>query len=325
MSNPDMEQKAYLVAERVVALEKVAVLLSTYNGARFLVEQLESLLAQTHRNWVVYASDDGSSDSTLTILRTYQERLGKERFFILSGPRQGFAKNFMSLVKSPLVTADYVAFCDQDDVWLPNKLERSLEFVKVVPAEVPALYCSRTHLIDEGGNTIGFSPLFSKPPSFANALVQSIAGANTMLLNRAALELLRRTDDNAIIVSHDWWTYILVSGYAGKIFYDAEPSMLYRQHGSNLSGSNSSLLGRAIRLREMLKGTFKHWNDSNLNALDSFRFSISEKCQSTLVHFESARNAGFFRRLYLLKKAGIYRQTGFDNIGLLVASIIKRV
>lgn len=320
-----MEQKAYLVAERVVALEKVAVLLSTYNGARFLVEQLESLLAQTHRDWIIYASDDGSSDSTLAILRTYQERLGKERFFVLSGPRQGFAKNFMSLVKSPLVMADYIAFCDQDDVWLPNKLERSLGFVKAVPAEVPALYCSRTHLIDESGGSIGFSPLFSKPPSFANALVQSIAGANTMLLNRAALELLRRTDDNAVIISHDWWTYILVSGYAGKIFYDPEPSMLYRQHGSNLSGSNSSLLGKVMRLREMLKGTFKHWNDSNLNAICSFRFSFTEKCQSTLVHFENARNASFFRRLYLLKKAGIYRQTCFDNIGLLVASIIKRV
>lgn len=325
MSNPDMEQKAYLVAERVVALEKVAVLLSTYNGARFLVEQLESLLAQTHRDWIIYASDDGSSDSTLAILCTYQGRLGKERLIILSGPRQGFAKNFMSLVKSPLVTADYVAFCDQDDVWLPNKLERSLEFVKVVPAEVPALYCSRTHLIDEGGNTIGFSPLFSKPPSFANALVQSIAGANTMLLNRAALELLRRTDDNAVIISHDWWTYILVSGCAGKIFYDPEPSMLYRQHGSNLSGSNSSLRGRAVRLREMLKGTFRCWNDSNLDALGPFRSGIAEKCQSTLLYFESARNVGFFRRLYLLRKAGVYRQTSFDNIGLLVASIIKRV
>lgn len=325
MSNPDVEQKAYLVAERVVALGKVAVLLSTYNGAQFLVEQLESLLAQTHRDWIIYASDDGSSDSTLAILRTYQERLGKERFFVLSGPRQGFAKNFMSLVKSPLVTADYVAFCDQDDVWLPNKLERSLEFVKVVPAEVPALYCSRTHLIDEGGSSIGFSPLFSKPPSFANALVQSIAGANTMLLNRAAVELLRRTDDRAVIISHDWWAYILVSGCAGRVFYDAEPSILYRQHGSNLIGSNSSPSDRLIRLRKMLKGTFKYWNDSNLNALGTFQSSLAEQCQSTLVSFERARNAGFFHRLHLMRKAGVYRQTILGNIGLFAASIIKRV
>jgi len=320
-----MEQKAYLVAERAVALGKVAVLLSTYNGAQFLVEQLESLLAQTHRDWIIYASDDGSSDSTLAILRTYQERLGKERFFILSGPRQGFAKNFMSLVKSPLVTADYVAFCDQDDVWLPSKLERSLEFVKAVPAEVPALYCSRTHLIDEGGNTIGFSPLFSKPPSFANALVQSIAGANTMLLNRAALELLRRTDDSAVIISHDWWTYILVSGCAGRVFYDAEPSILYRQHGNNLIGSNSTVFDRVVRLRRMFRGTFRYWNDSNLDALGAFKFSLAEECRDTLVKFENARNASFFCRLYLLKRAGVYRQTSFDNIGLLVASIIKRV
>lgn len=325
MNNPAFERPACSIAEPVVATAKVAILLSTYNGERFLAEQLESLLAQTHRNWVIYASDDGSTDSTLAILHKYQERIGKDRLFILNGPRQGFAKNFMSLVKSLLVTADCFAFCDQDDVWLPNKLEKSLRFVEAVPTEIPALYCSRTHLIDEGGNSIGFSPLFSKPPSFANALVQSIAGANTMLLNRAAMELLKRTDDNAIIISHDWWAYILVSGYAGKIFYDAEPSILYRQHGSNLIGSNSSLFDRVIRLRKMFRGTFKYWNDSNLNALGAFQSSLAQKCQNTLAHFESARNAGFFRRLYLMWKAGVYRQTIFGNIGLFVASIIKRV
>lgn len=325
MNNPAFEQQPYSSAEPPDALVTVAILLSTYNGERFLVAQLESLLAQTHSNWVIYASDDGSTDSTLAILRKYQGQVGKDRFFILSGPGQGFAKNFMSLVKSPLVTADYVAFCDQDDLWLPNKLERSLGLVKAVPVGVPALYCSRTHLIDEGGNSIGFSPLFSKPPSFANALVQSIAGANTMLLNRTALELLKRTGDDAIIISHDWWAYILVSGYAGKIFYDTEPFILYRQHGGNLIGSNSSLFDRVVRLQKMLKGTFKYWNDSNLSALGTFQSSLSERCQNTLMHFENARKASLFRRVYLLRKAGVYRQTIFGNIGLLVASIINRV
>ena len=304
---------------------KVAILLSTYNGERFLVEQLDSLLAQTHRDWIIYASDDGSIDSTLAILREYQEKVGAERFFILNGPRQGFAKNFMSLVKNPLIVADYVAFCDQDDVWLPNKLERGLGFIAGASAELPMLYCARTHLIDEAGDSIGFSPLFSKAPSFANALVQSLAGANTMLLNRPALELLRRTDDRAIIVSHDWWTYILVTGCAGRVIYDAEPSVLYRQHGGNLIGSNSGLLDRLVRLKKMFKGTFKHWNDSNLDALGSFRSVLAEKCQITLRHFACARNAGLLRRVYLLKKAGVYRQTTFGNIGLFVASIINRV
>lgn len=318
-------QQSCSLPESVTAPAKVAILLSTYNGERFLVEQLDSLLAQTYRNWVIYASDDGSVDSTLAILREYQERVGSERLFILSGPRQGFAKNFMSLVKSPLVVADYFAFCDQDDVWLPNKLEKGLAFMAGASAELPVLYCTRTHLIDEAGNSIGFSPLFSKTPSFANALVQSLAGANTMLLNRPALELLKRTDDRAIIISHDWWAYILVSGCAGKVIYDAEPSILYRQHGGNLIGSNSGLLDRLARITKMLKGTFKHWNDSNLDALGSFGSSLSGKCQVTLRHFVCARNARLLRRIYLLRKAGVYRQTAFGNIGLFVASIINRV
>lgn len=325
MNYSALGQQSCSSAESVVASAKVAILLSTYNGERFLVEQLDSLLAQTHCDWIIYASDDGSVDATLAILREYQERVGAERFFILDGPRQGFAKNFMSLVKNPLVVADYFAFCDQDDVWLPNKLEKGLKSVAGIATELPVLYCTRTHLIDEAGNSIGFSPLFSKAPGFANALVQSLAGANTMLLNRPALELLKRTDDRAIIISHDWWAYILVSGCAGRVIYDAEPSILYRQHGGNLIGSNSGLLDRLARLKKMLKGTFKHWNDSNLNALGSFSSSLSEKCKVTLMYFACARNASLLRRVYLLKKAGVYRQTAFGNIGLFVASIINRV
>lgn len=102
MNSSALEQRSCSGAGSLSAQMKVAILLSTYNGERFLVEQLDSLLAQTHRDWIIYASDDGSIDSTLAILREYQQRVGEERFFIFNGPRQGFAKNFMSLVKNPL-------------------------------------------------------------------------------------------------------------------------------------------------------------------------------------------------------------------------------
>jgi len=325
MNDPVLKPREESIAEHASSPRCVAILLATYNGEKFLVEQLESLLAQTHRNWVIYASDDGSSDATLEILHLYQKRLGKDRLFILSGPCQGFSKNFMSLVKSSLVKEEYVAFCDQDDVWLPKKLENGLAFLSGVAVEAPALYCSRTHLIDEKGTSIGFSPLFRRPPNFENALVQSIAGANTMLLNKAALELLRLTDDRTAIISHDWWAYILVTGCSGKVFFDAEPSILYRQHGSNLIGSNSSASDRLVRVREMLKGTFKYWNDSNLDAIKAAAVSLSDSSGNTISCFEEARRSSLFRGIYLLLKSGVYRQTMVGNIGLFVALIIKKV
>src|SRR5690606_13801344 len=93
----------------------VAILLTTYNGERFLCEQLDSIAAQTHQDWVVYVSDDGSTDGTLKTLKRYQAAWVSGRMQILHGPGQGFAKNFMSLIRSPAVDAPYLAFCDQDD------------------------------------------------------------------------------------------------------------------------------------------------------------------------------------------------------------------
>lgn len=136
----------------------VAILLSTYNGAAYLPEQLDSLAAQTCRDWVIYASDDGSQDDTVAILHDYQRRLGKERLVILKGPRQGFAANFLATLKHANGRADFFAFCDQDDFWEPEKLERGLSWAQRQEEDLPALYCSRTRLIDAEGRAIGYSP-----------------------------------------------------------------------------------------------------------------------------------------------------------------------
>ena len=112
-------------------------------------------------------------------------------------------------------------------------------------------------LIDEAGKPIGLSPLFKAPLSFENALVQSIAGGNTMLFNEETRKLLATTRESSHIVSHDWWSYILVTGCGGEVCYDPESTLNYRQHSQNLIGSNISIRGRLQRLRRLLKGTFK--------------------------------------------------------------------
>ena len=124
----------------------VAVLMATYNGAEFLSEQLDSLAVQTHGNWRLWVSDDGSADATIDILRRYQKVWREDRLILLSGPGRGFQANFLELTARPDISADYYAWSDQDDVWLPEKLARALERLEHLGPDRPALYCGRTIL-----------------------------------------------------------------------------------------------------------------------------------------------------------------------------------
>jgi glycosyltransferase involved in cell wall biosynthesis len=304
---------------------RVAILLSTYNGALFLAEQLDSLIAQSHRNWVIYASDDGSSDATLDILRKYQEKVGTSKLVIVEGPRRGFSANFLSLIKKPEIEADFFAYCDQDDLWKADKLLRALQWCLTIAADTPSLYCTRTQQIDSFGTPIGMSPLFSAPPSFRNALVQSLAGGNTMVFNTATRRLLLKTNENDRIISHDWWTYLVVSGCNGAIHYDATPTIGYRQHGSNLIGSNTGMSERLTRLRKMMSGTFRDWNDANLCAIRAIHGDLSADSRLTLDLFIEARQSPLLKRLLLIHKAGVYRQTLLGNLGLTAAAILQRL
>ncbi|MND43438.1 putative glycosyltransferase EpsE [compost metagenome] len=302
----------------------IAILLCTYNGSKYLREQLDSLIEQTHKNWILYVSDDGSSDDTLDILHHYQRTLGT-RLFIFEGPRQGFARNFISLIQNPLVDGDYFAFSDQDDIWLDDKLARSLAALQQSRSDVATMYCSRTKLIDAAGKCAGHSPLFTRPPSFRNALVQSLAGANTMLVNRRTQALLAAIEPNAQIVAHDWLTYLLVSSHDGVVIYDPQPTLLYRQHGGNLIGSNTGFRRRLVRLACTLRGRFSEWNEMNLRILAKYKSSLSQDNLRIMEQFATARKSSLFKRLRLLGETGVYRQTLAGNLSLLAAAILNKL
>lgn len=306
-------------------LPKVAVLLCTYHGQHFLADQLNSIEQQTYRNWEVYVSDDGSHDDTHTILERYQAKWGEGRMSIHYGPAEGFVSNFLSLACRSEVQAEYYAFSDQDDIWEADKLQRALEWLRSVPEDVPALYCSRTRLVDAGNRDIGLSPLFSKPPSFANALIQSIAGANTMVFNEAARRLLCEAGDNIEVVSHDSWAYMVVTGCGGMVKYDAYPSLRYRQHDNNAVGTNSTWAARRVRIRMLWQGHLRTWNDRHLAALQRLHPRLTPESRHTLELLARARRRSLVPRLIDLKKSGIHRQTLMGNLGLLAAAIFKKI
>ena len=305
--------------------KSVAILLATYNGARFLAEQLNSIERQTHTNWRVFASDDGSSDGTLAILATYRERWGAERLRISQGPQRGHAANFLSLVQDAAIAADYYAFCDQDDVWLEDKLERSVRSIEGVGEERPALYGSRTVLVDFRGHVLGSSPLFNRKPSLQNALVQSLVGGNTMLFNNATRGYVGLIHPKQDIITHDWATYFIVTACNGEIFYDPKPTVLYRQHGDNLIGSNNRMFDRLVRIKWLLKGRFKSYSENNLAIADYLIDVLSEANTEIIDQFRKMRRERLFVRLLLLKKTGLYRQSQIDTLGLWIAVITNKI
>lgn len=297
---------------------EVAVLLATYNGQQHLGAQLKSIVEQTIGPVKIIASDDGSTDKTLEILNTCADE-------VHNGPRQGFSANFLNLIEKVNTNSAYYAFSDQDDIWNPDKLERAIEFLKTVDPQKPALYCSRTLLVDEALKPLGYSPLFKKPPSFLNALVQSIGGGNTMVFNQAALKLLKETKNKSAIVSHDWWAYLLISGAGGTVFYDEKPSLHYRQHSQNLVGNNISLKARLQRVRLFFQGRLKTWIDSNNQNLADIAYLLTPQHRQQLEIFVQIRQSSFLLRFFRLLQLGIYRQTRLSHIGLLVGSIFNKL
>jgi glycosyltransferase involved in cell wall biosynthesis len=303
----------------------VAILMCTYNGELFLAEQLASFHRQIHCNWTVYASDDGSQDETLALLRASNAQWGQDRLQIVEGPRRGFVANFLSLTCRADIKADFYAWADQDDVWKEDKLQRALAWLKTIPGHIPALYCGRTELIDESGVSFGYSPKFRLAPHFSNALVQNIGGGNTMVFNQAARELLQEAGYSLIVPSHDWWAYQLISGAGGVVHYDPIPTVLYRQHDENLVGTNSSWFSRIKRLRMAFQGRFYVWNTQNIHALETMRHRLSQENQVKLARFKGAREQRLFPRIVGFLRAGIYRQTLFGNLGLILAILLKKI
>ena len=303
---------------------RVAVLLATRNGELFLAQQLQSLAMQTHPAIDIHVSDDASTDGTMRILAEWAQRWDKGVFTITPGPGEGFAENFRSLLANTNSQADFVAFSDQDDLWEPSKLEQAIAWIGHGVAQ-PRLFCSRTRLVDADGADAGHSDLFTRPPSFRNALVQSIAGGNTMVFNRAAHRLIARASARASFISHDWWAYILVTGSGGEVCYSAEPLVRYRQHHLNSVGANNSLHARLTRVRRLMTGQFSKWTEVNIVGIDANRDMLTAESLAIYDDFCACRSGSIASRLHHLRASGVYRQSVAGDVALYAAVIAGRL
>ncbi|MFY9589617.1 glycosyltransferase family 2 protein [Rickettsia endosymbiont of Halotydeus destructor] len=304
----------------------LAIILCTYNGQNYLQEQLDSYKSQNYKKWELFISDDNSTDATIDIIKKFKIANQNHKITLnINKNKLGFVNNFLNATKNISRNFDFYAFSDQDDIWCSKKLERAVDYLKTIRANTPALYCSRTTLYNNSNKKTGLSPLFSKPPSFSNALVQSIAGGNTMVFNQAAHNLISRAICDTVIISHDWFLYQLVTGAGGKVFYDPSPEILYRQHSDNLIGGNIGIFAKLFRIKKLLDNSFRSWNSKNIKVLKKNSILLSEENIIKLNLFEQARNKPIVGRLTGFYKAGIFRQSFSGQIALWIGAIFNKI
>jgi len=297
----------------------ITIALCTYNGAEHLRAQLDSYLAQDHKNWSLWVSDDGSTDSTLEILADFARNHGPQHpVRVIEGPQQGVAANYLNLLCHPDFPAGITALSDQDDVWLPEKLGYALQHV---PAhEIPCLYGAQSVHVDDTLTPIGASSTRGASPSFPNALVQNIVSGHSAVLSAAALQLVRRAGIARDVPYHDWWLYQLVTGAGGTVIIDERATLLYRQHTANLMGAHTGWRATWERGMQVLGPTFRDWLDANTAALGACHAVLTPDAQKTLAGF--ARSP---RSPWRLARLGVRRQTKFSTACIYLAACAFRL
>lgn len=307
-------------------MAEVSILMCTYNGEKYLKEQLDSFKNQTLSDWELLVSDDGSNDKTLEIIDQFRKESLND-VHVINGPGKGFAPNFLNATKYSSNYSAFYAFSDQDDIWNADKLESALSWLREQNPDVPALYCSVTEYVDEEGRSWQPKKLSLSlpwPATFANALAQSTAGGNTMVFNRAARDLLISCGTDIEVPSHDWWLYIIVLGVGGTVKFDSRPSLKYRQHSDNLIGANHGFGALVIRGIKFLEGHYRKQNSLNIKNLSLLESQLTVDNKNTLKLFKNARSGSLYHRYVALYKSGV-RRHGLTGIFLWLGPLLNRI
>lgn len=223
-------------------MEKIQVLISTYNGEKYLREQLNSVIEQKGVNVKILVRDDGSTDSTLEILKEYKEKGFLEYY---TGENIGYKKSFMTLVSYCIKEkSDYYAFCDQDDFWESNKLISAINKIESIHEDMPKLYFSNLKIVDENLNQIGFKDYSNMNISLGGAMVRFNMAGCTMVFNNELLNMIFKEEFFKLNISHDAWIYKVCLAIGGKVIFDESSYIKYRQHGNNVTGIKQGIKKR---------------------------------------------------------------------------------
>ncbi|KIM13286.1 MAG: hypothetical protein KU38_01105 [Sulfurovum sp. FS08-3] len=300
-------------------LERVDILLSTYNGQKYIKEQLDSIFDQSYKNFRVIVRDDGSSDATLEIVKHYPVEI------LESHENLGAKMSFATLLEYALHSSNskYFMFADQDDIWHSNKIEKSVEAMKKLqkdtPKPLPLLVHSDLRVVDEKLNVIDnsfwhYSRIHPQYNQLNRLLMQNTVTGCTMLINRELANLSLPISNRAIM--HDWWIAMVASAF-GKIAYIHESTIEYRQHRSNEIGANAFSFGYVVKNIVSNHNLSKHYQQARA-FLERYQARLDFHTVLMLERFYHTEKLSYLQRVLHIIRFNLFKQGLIRNIGLLL-------
>lgn len=303
-------------------MEAVSIVLATYNGERYIKEQIDSILQNSYKNWTLEICDDGSTDGTLVCVREYMKKYPDKIFLHVNEPRLGVTKNFLAGVQR--TKGDYIMFCDQDDVWMPEKIACTLNHIKareqLYGKEIPVATFTDTRLADEQlqefhPSFFQYNALDTNKTDLAHMLMENKVIGCTTMFNRALAEKIKVLPEHARY--HDWWVGLLAASMGDLSFYK-QATMLYRQHTQNVVGAQNFVqyVVRRMKNKALQKETLLQNQMQAREFLETYGAELSGENKELMERFSSLHKKNPVTRRWMLFANHFWKSGIIRNIGV---------
>ncbi|MEH7014785.1 glycosyltransferase family 2 protein [Neobacillus niacini] len=302
---------------------QIEILLATYNGEKYIEEQLNSILNQSYNNWFLLIRDDGSKDKTVEIIKKYITIHSDKMELIVDGEKNlGPSGNFSKLLS--LAKANYMMFCDQDDVWNANKIEvtfqKMQELEKEFKDDLPLLVHTDLEVVDGELNTIApsmfaFQNLNSGYSSVNQLLVQSNVTGCTVMINKKLKEMAEPIPNG--IIMHDWWLALVAAAF-GRIGFINKATIKYRQHGNNDTGAKGYAFKYFFNRASNIKKTYAIVKRNLRQAeifYNTFKDVIDKETMGIVMKYSKTLELNPFKRISFLNQNNLRKQGKIRNAG----------
>lgn len=306
----------------------ITILLATYNGERYLRQQLDSILAQSETNWRLWIADDGSRDATIDILHEYESAFpGKIRLLSYEEPSGSAQANFFRMLRTARAeNCDYVMLCDQDDVWLPDKIRttmaRMAQTELTLGADIPILVHTDLRVVDKdlrelSPSLFAYQGLSPERCELRNYLLQNNVTGCTMMINRALLSFMDEAPP--VCPMHDWWLAILASAF-GSVQCELHATMLYRQHGDNQVGAKRRrnifvLIADKFQNRAVVRENYRKMYRQAAFLMEKYAGRMTREQRRLVSAFLQLEGSGRLRKIRLMCRHRLFMNTFTRTVG----------
>lgn len=302
----------------------VAICLATYNGEKYLAQQLDSIIKQTYSKWHLYIRDDGSTDNTKQIINNYVHKYYDKITFLTELQGGGNSqKNFGAILQwvSKNINPSYYMLCDQDDYWLPDKIKNSVD--EIVNIKGPAMVHTNLEVVNDNLEMVAesfmeYSNLNPSKRDLPHLLIQNNVTGCTMVWNRQLNNLIDYKNVREHAIMHDWWIALIAASF-GRIIYITEPQIMYRQHEKNVVGAErvgsfayiKHKLLHTKQVKDGLQATFVqadyYYKEYNLK--------LDNRKQNILKAYIELPHMNKFKRIQICMNKGFLKQSAVQILG----------